>query len=173
MLQFWHGIASLPPGTVLPQIFTKAVSSVKYKITGFGASWNGQFATSFTIYFENGAWLKTQCYEERWQEFAHILDVQTNPVTVYSGLFDAIAAVEPFCEESEAIFFVEDGVQSHANPELGAVYPVKDLPGGKVFNARLIKQVAPYVATIDLQSSEDRAFFFGANVRGVFMAMRA
>jgi hypothetical protein len=127
---------------------------------------------SFTIWFENGAWLKTNCYEDRWQEFSQLLDVQTNPVEIssYPDLFEAIAAVEPFNEESP-VFFGEGFVASHREADAGAVYEVKNLPAGKIFDAKLIRQVSPYVLHIDLTTQPDRGFFFGNSVRGVFMGM--
>lgn len=178
LIQYWHGYNGLPPGTVLPVVFCKTITNMKSKITGIGASWDAEkgFATSMTFWFESGAWLKTQCYEDRWQSFEQLLNQPLEYTTpVFPGLFEAIAAILPFCNESEAVFFVDDGVQTDLTDNVGASYPVKDLSGGKIFNARLLKQVAPYVTTIDIETSPDRGFFFGGTeanpVRGVFMGM--
>jgi hypothetical protein len=175
LIQYWHGVKGLPPGTVIPKVFAAAIAKQKYKITGIGAAWNGTFATSVTFWFENGSWVKTQCYEERWQDFNHVINVQTNPVPIYTGLFDAIAAIEPFCGQSGAVIFKENAVASHNEEDTGAIYEVKGLPAGKVFAAKLVRQVSPYVKTIDITSSPDRGFFFGGEtnhpVRGVFMGM--
>ena len=176
LIQFWHGISNLPPGTVIPKIFAQAVASVKYKITGIGGDFDTSagFMRSLTFWFENGSWLKSQCYEERWQDISKIINVATNPVPIYDGLFEAVEAVEPFCE-GQAVHFCTNAVQSHPDGEAGAVYEVKDLPAGKIFNAKLIRQVAPYAKTIDLFAQSDRGFFFGGTeanpVRGVFMGM--
>jgi hypothetical protein len=177
LIQFWHGIANLPPGTVLPKVFAAAIANSKYKITGLGGNFDSQagFMRSFTIWFENGAWLKTQCYEDRWQAIDHILNVATNPVAVYDGLFDAIAAVEAFTEGNSAVYFHAGTVASHRELEAGAAYEVKDLPAGKVIHGRLARQVSPFIKQIDLMTMADRVFFFGGSdnnpIRGVFMGM--
>ena len=179
MLQYWHGIAGLPPGTVIPKAFAAAVAKCPLNITGIGGDWNGEFLTSVTLWFENGAWLRTQCYNDRWPSIDHLLNVITAPVEVYAGLFEGIGAVEAFVEhqKTSSVHFADGMVMSHHEPTVGAQYEVKDLPGGKSFNGKLIKQVAPYVKTIDLVSHEDRAFFFGGEaanpVRGVLMCVRA
>ena len=177
MLQYWHGIANLPPGTVLPALFCKLVSSIKYKITGIGGNYDPEagFMRSFTVWFENGSWLKTQTYEDRWQAYEHLLNVETNPQPVPDGLFEGVGAVEAFCEDTGAVVFNEGFVSSHREADNGATYEVKGLTAGKIFDARLIKQVSPYVKTLDLTSSPDRGFFFGGSevnpIRGVFMGM--
>mgnify|MGYP003574917825 CR=1 FL=1 len=177
MLQYWHGIAGLPPGTVIPKAFAAAVAKCPLNITGIGGNWNGEFLTSVTFWFENGAWLKTQCYNDRWPSIDHILNVITAPVDVPAGLFEAIDAVEAFVDHAKtsAIHFADGMVMSHSEAITGAQYEVNGLPGGKRFNGKLIKQVSPWVKTLDLLSHNDRAFFFGGEaanpVRGVLMCM--
>jgi hypothetical protein len=177
LLQYWHGITGLPPATVIPALFAKQIVGSKYKITGIGGNYdtNAGFMRSLTIWFENGAWLKTQCYEDRWQAFEQLLNVATNPQPVPVGLFEGIEAVEPFCKDSGAIHFGDGYVSSYLNSDAGASYPVKGLPPGKIFHAKLVRQVSPYVKTLDLLTQNDRAFFFGGTdinpIRGVFMAM--
>ena len=177
LLQYWHGIANLPPGTVIPAAFAKMIVGSKLNITGIGGNYDAEagFMRSLTIWFENGAWLKTQCYEDRWQQFDQLLNVATEPQTVPAGLFEAVEAVMPFCEESGAIIFGDGYVSSHRNADDGASFPVKGLPAGKIFHGKLIKQVSPYVTTLDLTTQPDRAFFFGGSpanpIRGVFMGM--
>lgn len=177
MVQYYHGIKEIPPGTVIPKTFAAAIAASKKKIVGIGAIWNGEFATSFTLWFEGGAWLKTQCYEDRWPAIEHLLGTY-GPATVpvMPDLFEAIGAVEPFTgDENNSIYFVDGAVQSHMDSEQGAVYEVKDLPEGKIFNAKLIKQVAPFCKYIDLTSLPDKATFFGGTtqnpIRGVLMGM--
>lgn len=175
MLQYWHGIAGLPPHTVIPKAFAAAVAKCPLNITGLGGDWNGEFLTSLTLWFENGAWLRTQCYNDRWPDISKVIDVASTPVEVPAGLFEAVEAVEAFVENSSAVHFVDGAVQSHAEAIVGAQYTVKGLAGGKCFNGKLIKQVAPWVKTLDLVTHPDRAFFFGGEpanpVRGVLMAM--
>lgn len=179
MLQFWHGVMTLPPGTVVPKAFAAAIVATNKNITGIGANWNaiGGFADSVTFWFEGGAWIKTQCYNDRWPGIAHILDVPSSPEAVPVGLFEAFEAVAPFIDDkkSNAVYFVPGFVQTHPEATIGAQYEVPGLAGGKTFNGKLVKQVAPWVTTIDLVTYADRAYFFGGTannpVRGAIMCM--
>lgn len=180
MLQFWHGL-QIPDGTVIPKVFAAAIAKEPKKITGLGAGWDAAagFATSFTVWFEGGAWLKTQCYNDRWPDLRHILDLPSSAIDTPDGLFDAVEAVVKFIDEdkTKAIHFLPGFVQSHQTTEAGAQYEVADLPGGKCFNGDLLKQIAPYCSRIDLTTHDDRAMFFGGTannpIRGSVMAMRA
>ncbi len=180
LMQYWHGIGNIPPGTVIPKAFAAAVAATKLKIGGIGASWNAEQgrATSLTLWFEGGAWMKTQCYEERWPAVDHLLGVPTDPNAILTppDFFEAINAIEPFISEDlAAVYLVDGAVQTHANGEEGARYDVKGLPAGKIFHPRLAKQVSPYCKTIDLTSEPDKAKFYGGTeanpIRGVIMGI--
>lgn len=174
MLQFWHGI-DLPPHMVIPKVFADAIAKCPLKLVGFGLTWSEQLGapSSITLWFENGAWLKTQCYNDRWPPIQHLLDVQTFPTDAPAGLFEAIEAVVHFNDDDD-VYFRENSVQSHDSPEVGAQYEVPGLQGGKVFDGELIRQVAPWASKMDLTTFADRAFLFGGEeatpVRGVLMA---
>lgn len=174
MLQFWHGI-NLPPHMVLPKIFTAAVAKAPMALTGFGLTWSEQLGapSSITLWFENGAWLKTQCYNDRWPDVSHLWAGQFFPVDVPPGLFDAIEAVSKF-NDDDTVILVDNAVQSDANPEVGAQYDVPGLQGGKTFDGELVGQVAPFAKKIDLTTFADRAFIIGGEeatpIRGLLMA---
>jgi hypothetical protein len=177
MLQFMHGI-DLPPNIIISKAFAAAVAKVEYALTGFGFSWNNDLNKpgTVTFWFDNGSWIKCNCYSDKWPDIEPILSAPNSPVAVPAGLFEAVEAVEKFSDEKEAsVFFTENKVQSHYSNDAGASYDVKGLPGGKRFRAKLMRQVAPYCSHIDLTSHGDRAFFTGGDdkgpVRGVIMGM--
>ncbi len=174
ILQFWHGI-DLPPAMVIPKVFAAAVAKCAYPLKGFGLTWSEQLGapSSITLWFENGAWLKTQCYNDRWPPVGHLFDCPNFPIDAPAGLFEAIDAVSQF-NDTDDVYFLDNIVQSHENGEVGAQYDVPGLQGGKIFDAELIGQVAPWAAKIDLTTAPDRAFFVGGAeatpIRGVLMA---
>jgi hypothetical protein len=104
------------------------------------------------------------------------LNVQTVPSDTVANLFEAIEAVAHFNEDGY-VTFADGKIMSHDTDAVGAQYEVKGLDGGKKFNGKLIKTVAPYATKIDLTSYPDRAFFFGGTpenpVRGAIMGLRA
>lgn len=176
MLQYWHGL-NVPPGTVISKLFAASVAKQSKRITGLGAQWDSElgFARSLTVWFEGGAWIKTQCFNDRWPEIDKLLEGGPNKVDVPPTLFDAIEAVLPFCEgkTTKSILFKNDFVQTHNDANVGAQFEVPGLLGGKCFDGKLMSQIAPWVKRIDLTSDATRAFFVSdsAPVRGVIMAM--
>ena len=177
ILQFWHGY-NLPPHMVLPKVFCAGVAKQTKKLTGFGFSWNhdSTVVKSVTFWFEGGAWIRTQCYEDRWQDVGRVLDVQTVATDMVSGLFEGIEAVAHFNEDG-FVTFADGKVMSHDTDAVGAQYELKGLIGGKKFNGKLAKTVSPWVEKIDLTTYPDRAFFFGGTaenpVRGAIMGLKA
>lgn len=178
ILQYFHGI-DLPPGLVIPKAFSAAVAKQVAPLTAAGFSWNNGKASSLTLHFEGGSWLKTQCYSDEWPAVDPVMNVATQPITVPPLLFEAIEAVLPFSEGKEVerrwVTFADDRVMSHDDDKSGAQYEVKGLVGGKRFLAKLAKSVAPWVGAIDLTSYRDRAFFFGGTaenpVRGALIGV--
>jgi hypothetical protein len=173
MLQFWHGI-DLPPHMVIPKAFAAAVAKQSKPLTGFGFSWRGSEVGSVTFWFDGGSWIKTQTYQDKWPDISRIIDVQSYPVEVLSGLFDAVEAVTHFNDDGH-IVFAEGKVMSHESDGIGAQYEVAGLQGGKKFNGKFMKMVAGHVKSIDLTTYPDKAFFFGGEptnpIRGVIMGL--
>jgi hypothetical protein len=177
MLQFWHGIINLPPDIVVPKAFAAAIASCQKNLTGIGGTWDSNLGlmSSVTFWFEGGAWLKTQCYNDRWPNLAPILDIPVEAVPIAPTLIDAITAVDAFLEDHNIVYFENDFVQTHKEKDIGAQYNVPGLIGGKAFNAKVLKDIAPYINQIDLTSYGSKAMFFGGSpsnpVRGSIMGI--
>jgi hypothetical protein len=173
MLQYWHGYR-LPPMLVIPKLFAAEVAKQTLNITGIGFGWNSFTSkiNSVTIWFENGAWIKTMCYEDEWPDIGHILNVPSFPVPVLPDFFEAIDTVDQF-SDNEFVYFGENKISSHSVEQLGAEYTVQGLQAGKMFKSKLIKQLGPYTKSIDITTVKDRAFVFGGTdanpIRGAIM----
>lgn len=163
LMQYWHGI-DLPPGLVVPHGFAAIVQKSKLKLEGFGYTEN----RSVTFWFENGAWIKTLLYEDKYPDIDKLLNVASSPCEVPKDLFEAMQTVGEF--NDEAMVILKDGkVSSHNTDATGAQFAVDGLNIAQSFDSDLTKIIAPYVETIDLVTHEDRAMFFGKNVRGIIM----
>lgn len=177
IMQYWHGI-NLPPGMVIPKVFAAGIAKQTKPITGFGFSWSNEPGkiSSVTIWFEGGAWIKTQCYQDSWPDISGLLNVASYPVDCPKELFEGIDAVSSFNDDS-FVTFGDGKVMSHDNDAIGAIYEVAGLQAGKKFNGKLIKALAPFVKTIDLTTYPDKAYFFGGEpanpIRGCIIAIRA
>lgn len=174
ILEFWHGI-DLPPGLAIPQRAAQALAKSTKPLTGFGFDWG----RSATFYFEGGAWLKTQLYDEPWPNVDDILNIAAYPSDVPVGLWDGLDAIEKFSEDG-GIHFDTDKLRSTyatmANdgaPELnyGATYDVPGLQARHSFTAKLLKLAQPACLQLDYTTHADRAVFYNnvANLRGVLM----
>jgi hypothetical protein len=162
LIQYWHGI-DLPPGLFVPKIFAAAVCKVKSPLVGFGFS----TGRSVTFHFEGGAWIKTQLYEDKYPNVGPIInaDRRCEATLVPPDLFKAIATVGEF---NNGVASIEAGKVKSENAE----YEVEGLDASCSFLSEQTKIIAPFVKTIDMSSFEDRAFFFGENMRGVIMGIK-
>lgn len=170
MLQVQHD-NNVPP-LALPKIFTQAVAKQKLAIVGFGYT-EGH---SFTIYFENGAWIKTLIYADPWpiDGFSKALDVPFTLVKPPAKLFEAIEVVAKFKdddkEENNNILLIGDGVvQSHISDEVGAQYEVDFDGDNKQINADHFKSIGILISDIDVKTYPSKILFFGARLRGAFV----
>lgn len=174
ILEFWHGI-DLPPGLAVPQRAVKAVAQSKKALTGFGFDWG----RSVTFYFEGGAWLKTQLFDEPWPNVDDVLNVAAYPSDIPVGLWDGLDAIEKFSEDG-GIHFDTDKLRStyatfagQGDEALnyGATYDVPGLQARHSFSASLLKLAQPAALQMDYTTHPDRAIFYNtvANLRGVLM----
>lgn len=179
IFEYWHGI-DLPPALAIPKAAAKAVATTKLELTGFGFT-EGR---SVTFWFDNGAFLKTQLYEDQWSDknLDDVLNVTSNPVEVPKDLFTGIEAVGDFSPDG-AIHFRDDKIKSdyasfgEEGKPSGATYDLKGLQSGHSFTTKLIKLIKPVCDKLDYTTHKDRATFFGLTdketdkpkLRGVIM----
>lgn len=163
ILEAWHGI-EMPPLQIVPKTFITALNKIKKIIVRFGCSEN-----SFTIWFEDGSWLKTQTYP-RTTELPNLdmfLDVPTNPVPVPKGLFDVAKRLEPFSQDGQ-IYFTADGARV-ANGMNYAIDQVKNMPVGLSFSIKALLSIAPFAKTIHFNAANGITLFFSDSVRGAIV----
>lgn len=160
VLEYWHGI-NLPDNIILPKIFIDAVLKIDKKLAAFGYS-----ERSFTVYYEDGSWLRTQQYQEGWPDVGFILNVQHNAQPVPEGFFEGVSMLQPFCKLHNDIYLLSDKITTNIEAEQGAHYDLAGLPEKVGFNAKYLCQLAEHVTHIDLQGVNKASIFFGKNLRG-------
>jgi hypothetical protein len=175
VMQHRHGI-DLPPHMVLPKVFTAAVVKTPAPLSGFGFSWAADFShvNSVTFWFEGGAWIKTQCFADRWpiEQLNSILNVTSHPVDVLPGFFEGVATVGEFAD-TPWVYLKDGAISSHEDIETGAQFEVKGLQGGSAYGKANVKLIAPFAKTMDLTTYREKAFFFGDDMRGCIMGVGA
>lgn len=179
LLEAWHGIADLPPQIILPKLFVQALAKQNKAITQGGVGWTqgefGWYVSSFTVYFEDGAWIKTATYGDAYPDLSPILNVSNNAVAPPENLFEAVEAVASF-NDNGWVTFTEGAVKSEKHSdEVGAVYAVPTLNTEKQFVGKNLLKIAPHAKMVDLTSYGDRMLFFGGEeqtpVRGVVVCI--
>lgn len=165
LLEYWHGI-DLPPGMMLPKASAVAVAKAGPALTGFGFS-----PSSATFYFENGAFIKTQLFGERYPHYAGIFEVPgLNAWPVPPEFFKAVHAVESFSPNGN-IFFEGGAVTSNIARDQASTYKVEGLPERMGFNAKLLSSVESHFKSVHFDAATNKVIFFGENVRGAVMGL--
>lgn len=159
LLEYWHGI-DLPPGLIIPKLFITALSKIDKKLTGFGFS-----QASFTVYFEDNSWLKTQLYVEKWPDTSAIMERPHNPTALPVGFFDGLGTVQDFIEDGR-VRIRPGKLQSHDSPEVGAQYDLEGLTSSVTLNAKHLKLLEGIATAFDFVGHKQISYFYGDSVRG-------
>jgi len=160
LIEHWHGI-DLPPGLLLPKIGAKAIVGSPLKLEGFGFSQG-----SLTVFFDNGAYIKSQLFEDAYPKYLPLFERPVAPTPLPDGFYAALKAVYPFAEH-EVVCMRGNVMQSHKSDAIGATYEIDGLPANAAYNGGFFLKLESLIKTVDFH--QDRAFFFGDNLRGIIM----
>jgi len=164
LLEYWHGI-DLPP-MLIPKASAVAVAKAGKPLTGFGYS-----GASATFWFDDGSFIKTQLYGERYPHYAGIINVEgLNPWPLPEEFFKAVHAVESFSRNG-FVYFNNCSISSRQAEEEAATYEIEGLPEGMGFQAKYLTTLQHAMQKAHFDKDNNRVFFFGENVRGVLMGV--
>ena len=164
ILEYWHGL-DLPPEISLPKAIVEPITKTSKKLAQFGFS-----QSSVTFYFEDGSWVKSQLYVEKWPDISAILDRPSNAWPVPGDFFAGVEAIAGFTE-SGFVYLDQGCLRSHENAAQGAAYEIAGLPKGLAFPAKQLAMIRPFVTSIDFLA-KDMLMFFSENVRGAIAGIR-
>lgn len=165
LLEYWHGL-DLPPDVPLPKEFVKALAKQKKNLTGFGFSGN-----SATFWFEDGCWLRTQLYADKWPDVSRILNREANLWSIDPQFFNALDAVSSFSEDGN-VYSRLNMLCSHADEGVGATFECNGVPAGFVYPIKQLMIMKPWIKKVDFYANgiHDSSYclvFEGDCVRGV------
>lgn len=165
LVEYWHGI-DLPPGLLIPKASAVAIAKADKTLTGFGFS-----SSSATFWFEDGSFIKTQLFAERYPNYQTVFDCESvNPWPLPDEFYKAVRAIESFSRNG--IVFFENGFLSSNERETEAsTYKIEGLPEGMGFNAKLLLAVEHGFKNVHFDAEKNKAYFFGENLRGVLMGI--
>lgn len=167
MLEYWHGI-NLPNGLAIPKQAIQAVTKIKHALVGIGVS-----DRTVTFHYDNGAWLRTQLYNDPWPDVHSVLNRgDAHAATkLPPAFYDAVEAVAPFSASGE-VYFTDKGLASHNSDAAGATYDLDGLPSGLCFNAKYLLTMKDVATRVDLVGVNGISFFYGNRMRGAISQRR-
>lgn len=168
LVEAWHGFG-MPSGLLIPMAFVDAIAKIPHKLIKFGYTEN----QSLTFYFENGAWLRTQLYQEGVPNVERVLNElnMSSCTAIPPEFYAALDAVSPFCETSSVVIDT-NSIRSHDTKDKGASHLCDGLPFTRTFNHQWLAKIRAFVHKVDFTTYEDKVVFVGDKVRVVLMAMR-
>lgn len=155
ILQAWHGLNL--PTMMLPKRFVARVVSSGKSIVGYGHS-----ATSFTVFFDDNSWLKTQLAEAEPLPYSTVCE-WAGPWQPFPDIWEAVDAVMPFRGDTAALRLVDGAAQTDtAQHEC-------DWSGEVRLNGDYLKTIKPYCDQYAIDNG--KLYFYKDNVRGVLALM--
>lgn len=165
VLERFHGI-DLPAGLVLPRILGIVLNKIKIPLKEFGFS-----ERTVTLWFENGAWLRTQLYDYKYPNIGTTIFGETAKYTeIPENFTEAIEALEPFSDGR--LYMCGQSISSHRDNGLGANYDLVGIPDKHYIRLENIKLVKDWATHVDFSRPDKGLFFKGENIRGAIIAMR-
>lgn len=168
ILEHWHGI-SMPPGLLVPKRFAEALGKVKKKLVSFGFS-----KTSFTVHFEDGAWLRTDLYTDKIPDMMSKLVNPSHQAEIRTGFFVNAVTVGQWSEDG-SIYVYEDCIRSHHpdNVRLTAYqFPMSGLTQNVSYSLAALSVISKHAQRFDDKVAPGATMFFGDNVRGAIAHTR-
>lgn len=159
LLEYWHGL-DLPPGLLIPKASAAAIAKAGKPLEGFGFS-----PSSATFYFEDGSFIKTQLFNERYPNYKLIFPADCNPWPLPEGFFTAVHAIENFSRNG-VVYLDENVVSSHEHETEASTYQIEGLPHGMAFNSKYLTMLEHAFNKAEFRKDENRVIFFGENMRG-------
>ncbi len=162
LAEYWHG-NELPPYFVIPKSAANVLNRCAKTPIGFG--FNGRSAT---FHYDDGSWLKTQLFDDKWPNIAKVFEKEKpgNNVAIPAGLFDAMALIGDFSDCGQVEFC--EGLLKTVNKEGAecAEHDVKDMLEGARFSIKNLELLKPIAKTLNVDLSCPAAYFYGQNLRG-------
>lgn len=169
----------LPPIIVPRQFVTsvvKAAANHKPVSIGLGHDWK-----TFTVWFENGAWLRTNVYEDNvWPEdalnlfYRAIGNNETPPTPLDNKVWAAINSLLPFTDEDNRLIIRNGFIRTHVDRTRGAVIELKDVNFEFDVNGKSFAALTDIVTMVcDASGFEMPVLLvYGDNCRGIVAGLK-
>lgn len=178
IVEAWHG-NNMPEGMILPKEFVTALVKTGKEPEGFGVAPD---LGSFTVWFADGSWLRTNAYKEvAWPaEFLAMFPTLFNltPVPMDPKVLTAVGTVLPFADEqhNKRVIIRTGLVRTDPDRRLGAAIELAEANFTLDVDGKRLMAVADHIQTFGLGSLPTGVptfVFFGQApaIRGVIVAL--
>lgn len=168
ILEYWHGW-DLPQNMLIPKDAAKIIGNIKKDLVGFGYS-----GPTATFWFEDGSFVKTRLFGERYPEYEHIFKTKTNDFEVIpEGFFEAIKKVL-LASETNAIYFKDGKITSNYSVENEAsTFKFDKLPETSGYNGEYLLKLQKLMHKACFETEPSKCYFFSEDnvVRGAIMGL--
>ena len=163
----WHGLPM--PTVVLPKVFITELLKITKKPVSAGASPN-----TFTVYFDDESFIRTQLYVEPYPDVDKVLNVNASPYPIPAELWPALAKLDAMKGDAHNVYFKATKLQTDNDETVGASYEFNDEAWdveNVCFNIDFLRRFETLAQTVDWDVDErpGMAAFYGPNFRGVLM----
>lgn len=164
VVQQWLGY-HFPYRTNLPRYAVKEMLRIGEEPVGMMLS-----DKNATFFYEGDRWLRTQLNSLEWPNIDDLLnrlqDATGHPIP--SGLFEALETLVPFVDDQNRAYLHDNMVSTG---EDGASVEVPGVPGGSVFNLKMLRLLAKVAVSINFSAYPDPVPFVGDKLRGAIAGM--
>jgi hypothetical protein len=160
LIELWHGM-NLPGEFLIPKSSAHAIAECNKNLKGFGAS-----ANSVTFYFDDGSFLKSQLFSEKFPPYEHFFLPNINPWALPEKFFQAIRSIESFTADG-IVYFTDGFIASATNSNIASTFRIEGLPNNMAFNSKYLLMCESAMKNVFFDTNEDQVFFFGEMVRGI------
>jgi len=168
--EYWHGLPF--PNVVLPKSFVTELLKINKKPVSAGAS-----PSTFTVYFEDESFIRTQLYTEPFPDIDRVLNVGASPYPIPVELWAALAKLDAMKSDAHNVYFnaTASKLTTDKVEGVGASYDFEHpMPNDVCFNLDFLRRFEPFAKTVDWTCGDGgkMAAFYGDNFRGVLMSKR-
>jgi hypothetical protein len=166
LYEYWHGL-KLPHGLILPKSFMNAVAKIRTKIVGYGFS-----ASTFTLFYENDSWIKTQQYQEKWPDVQRIINCGHKLSTISDDFREGLALVASFHDRG-LVTLSGGNITPQVNEQAQVTFACATQEGEATFRAKHLLPFLPKLTHIDFNAELDRIYVSGEKLRGVVSKVKS
>lgn len=168
--EHWLGY-HFPFKVVIPLYAVREILRIKEEPTSMQLT-----ATTLTLHYTGDRWLRTQLVSNDWPDVVSMLDQDAtgSSAPVSEEFWTALQTLTPFVEKFARVFLDGNVISTHPKEEAqGASLEVPDSDLVGVYSHKMLSLLAPVAKSINFSAYPGRVAWYGENLRGLIMGMRA